>query len=111
MLRCRTDQHILDFPSCHRIAMNVPTVQKALHLTARAGPYEVVNIEVPKLDAGEVLIRIEATALNPGDWKVRFLPQFAGLIKEYPVIQGMDAAGVIVALGDGVIKHRIGDKV
>ena len=53
----------------------------------------------PQPGAGEVLIRVEATSVNPIDWKVR-----AGYMKDFiphsfPVIPGWDVSGVIEELG------------
>ena len=58
--------------------------------------------------AGEVLVKIHATALNPVDWKIRAYDFF---IKEYPTILGTDAAGTIEAVGEGVTTFQKGDKV
>lgn len=67
------------------------------------------NTDAPEVAAGEVLIQVHATAVNRAD-----LLQRAGL---YPVpagmspILGLECAGEIVALGDGVDGFQIGDKV
>lgn len=91
--------------------MAVPTKQKALLLMGHAGAYEVAEIDVPQPDADEVLVRVEATALNPSEWKGRFLPEYASFFKEFPIVQGSDAAGTIVAVGDQVTKVKVGDEM
>ena len=45
--------------------MVVPTQQKALVVPEVRAPFEVTAFEVPKPVAGEVLVRVEAAALNP----------------------------------------------
>lgn len=57
--------------------------------------------------AGEVLIRIKATAVNPIDYKLR-QGLFGG---ELPMVLGHDLAGVVAEVGDGVTDLREGDEV
>jgi len=57
---------------------------------------------------GEVLVRLRASGVNPSDGKGRGgnRPMAAPL-----VIPGSDGAGVIVAVGPGVPRSRVGDRV
>ena len=49
------------------------------------------EVERPVPDAGEVLVRVHATSINPIDWKLR-----RGLMpKRLPAILGSDASGVV----------------
>nr|ABK21600.1 unknown [Picea sitchensis] len=65
---------------------------------------------VPKPGPGEILLKIRAAALNPVDYKKR-----EGLFRsadcDFPAVPGCDAAGVVVEVGDGVSKLKIGDEV
>jgi NADPH2:quinone reductase len=78
------------------------------------GPaFEVIRVgEVPQPEpgAGEVLVRVHASGVNPSDTKRR-----AGWRKEpleYPrIIPHSDGAGVIEAVGAGVEDGRIGERV
>jgi NADPH:quinone reductase-like Zn-dependent oxidoreductase len=78
------------------------------------GPPSVLvvdEVERPDPKAGEVLIRVHAAGVNPVDWKFR-----AGYLKEYapltlPHAPGLDLAGTVEALGDGVTGFAIGDRV
>ncbi|CAI5530803.1 unnamed protein product [Closterium sp. Naga37s-1] len=59
---------------------------------------------------GEVLVRVRAASINPGDWKVQsglvpFLP------RRFPATAGYDLAGNVVAVGPGVTKYTVGDAV
>lgn len=49
--------------------MSLPQIQKAWRATAKGEPSKVLrlddNVPVPKLNRGEVLIRVQAAALNP----------------------------------------------
>lgn len=69
----------------------------------------IEDIERPEPAAGEILIRIKATSINPVDWKVRegYLQEFVPL----PVMLGSDVAGDIEALGEGVEGWEIGTPV
>lgn len=83
--------------------------QKALYLeSAPNGPWKVGTNSIPKPAAGELLVKIHATALNPVDWKIR---AYNFLITEWPGIVGTDAAGEVEELGEGVIGFAKGDRV
>ena len=88
--------------------MSIPIQQKALFLRAAKGDFYLGSTNVDKPGPGEVLVRIEATALNPVDWKIQTSGYF---ITEWPAILGTDSAGVVVALGEGVTKFAVGDKM
>ncbi|OSD03833.1 GroES-like protein [Trametes coccinea BRFM310] len=88
--------------------MSIPTKQLALVLEEERGPLVIKHIDVPKPGPEEILVRIEAAGLNPGDWKVVRLGK---LIDKYPVILGFDAAGVAVEVGSNVKDYAVGDRV
>ncbi|MET2831198.1 alcohol dehydrogenase family protein [Mesorhizobium shangrilense] len=94
------------------------------------------DLPVPKVGAGEVLIRVAAAAINNTDINTRIgwyskairegtseggLTGFAatedddaswtGQALKFPRIQGADCCGHIVAVGDGVDPTRIGERV
>jgi alcohol dehydrogenase len=63
----------------------------------------------PAADAGDVVLRVRATALNYHDvFTRRGMP---GIRIPMPAIMGLDVAGEIVALGPGVAGWRLGDRV
>ncbi|XP_073526261.1 uncharacterized protein [Phyllobates terribilis] len=70
-----------------------------------------VEVPVPEAKAGELLVKLEATSLNPVDWKIQkgmlrpFLP------RKFPTIPGTDVAGEVVQVGSEVSKFKAGDKV
>lgn len=74
------------------------------------------RMPVPEPRAGEVLLRIRATALNAGDVRLMLgdpllvRPVF-GLTRPKQPIRGMDVAGTVVAVGDGVTDASPGDEV
>jgi NADPH:quinone reductase len=71
----------------------------------------VTDVADPQPGAGEVLVAVEAAALNPFDLKVLTgaLREFAPI--EFPYIPGMDAAGTIAAVGPGVTRFSGGEEV
>ncbi len=65
----------------------------------------------PELKDNDVLIEVVATSVNPVDWKIR-----EGYLKEmipynFPVILGLDAAGIVKEVGQNVRAFKVGDKV
>jgi NADPH2:quinone reductase len=86
-------------------------------ITARAvlysahGGIDVVSVgdrAVRAPGAGEVRIRVVAAAVNPTDILLRDPGQGANVL---PMTPGMDAAGEIEAVGDGVERLAVGDEV
>lgn len=72
---------------------------------------QVVEIPRPTPGAGEVLVRVKAAGINPGEAKIR-----QGLLHDrfpatFPSGQGSDLAGVIEQVGQGVEKPIPGDEV
>jgi len=83
--------------------------QKTLLLTEKQGAFKINNEwPIPKPGAGEVLVKIHSTALNPVDWKIQKLGYF---ISDFPAVLGTDSAGVVEEVGEGVTTFKKGDKV
>src|SRR5439155_26596741 len=59
--------------------------------------------------AGEILIRVKAAALNPIDTYIRAGAVAMPLPK--PFITGTDVAGIVEAVGPGVRRFKVGDRV
>ncbi|HYX85070.1 MAG TPA: NADP-dependent oxidoreductase [Gaiellales bacterium] len=78
------------------------------------GPANVLTVEDvprPAPGQGEVLVRVSAAAVNPIDWKFR-----AGYLKEMvplelPHTPGVDLAGTVEEVGEGVSELASGDEV
>ncbi len=82
-----------------------------LHEYGPASNLKYEDIEDPKPAAGEVLVRVSATSINPADWKVR-----SGAFKDiipvaFPYIPGCDLAGIVREVGEGVTNFEPGDRV
>jgi NADPH:quinone reductase-like Zn-dependent oxidoreductase len=86
----------------------------------RFGPPDVlrlVDTDAPEVGVDDVLIRVRAAALNPADWHIlRGDPLVArlmgvGLTKPKSRVAGVDAAGVVEAVGTNVRGLQPGDEV
>jgi 2-desacetyl-2-hydroxyethyl bacteriochlorophyllide A dehydrogenase len=83
------------------------------------GPPEVLEIKQvnkPSPKQNEILLRIKATAVNSGDWRLRKADPFAvrfvfGLLKPKIKILGSVFSGEIESVGEGVKKFKAGDHV
>lgn len=64
----------------------------------------------PVAQPGEVLVRVMCNGVNPSDVKKR-AGSFPNLLDEGHVIPHSDAAGIIEAVGPGVAKSRVGERV
>src|SRR5215813_4178017 len=89
----------------------LPTTMQAIIAPKPGGPEALVRVErpVPHPGHGEVLIKIAAAGLNGAD-----LTQRMGRYEMPPGatdILGLEAAGTIVALGEGVAEWTVGDEV
>lgn len=82
--------------------------QKALLLLEKHGEFAIRDVDVPKPEPGEILVEIHSTGLNPVEWKIA---KVGIIVTEYPAILGIDAAGVVKEVGDGVTAFKVGDKV
>lgn len=117
----------------------VPATMEAVLLTGNGG-FECLSyrtdVPVPQPGAGEVLIRVGACGVNNTDINTRTAwysksvtvateagggdgfaeaktedSGWTGALPQFPRIQGADAAGRIVAVGEGVDPARVGQRV
>ena len=116
----------------------IPQTMKAVVLTGHGGleKLEYTEVPTPHPESGEVLIRVGACGLNNTDintrtaWYSKSVDAVLGSgaadgfddvaasdgswgssALDFPVIQGADVAGEIVAVGAGVNPARIGERV
>lgn len=82
---------------------------KAIRVRAYGGPeaMQLEELPTPAPGSGQALVRIEASGVNYID-----VYQRTGLYKgTLPVALGLEAAGVVVAIGPDVSEVRVGDRV
>lgn len=70
-----------------------------------------VEVPIPKPSKGELLLKLEATSLNPVDWKIQKGMLRPLLPLKFPWIPATDVAGEVLDVGPGVKNFKIGDKV
>jgi NADPH2:quinone reductase len=87
-------------------------IMKAMILEEFGEPdvFKMVELPTPELKAGQVLIRVAASGVNPIDWKIRsgLAPSLA---PDFPAILHGDVAGTIEAVGQDVQCLKPGDEV
>lgn len=90
--------------------MSTQTTMLAMTVEVAGGDFVSAQFPVPLPAQGQVLVRIIASGVNPLDTKIR-----AGTASHarqaLPAVLGMDLAGVVVSVGDGVKSFRPGDEV
>jgi NADPH2:quinone reductase len=77
---------------------------------ADGAPFRIVRMPRPRPGAGQVLVRIEASGVNPLDAKIQ-AGQAAHARQPLPAILGLDLAGVVEDIGPGVVAFKPGDEV
>lgn len=71
--------------------------------------FQLCDIPKPVPEAGQVLVRVHATSINPLDYQVR-RGDYQDLV-QLPAITGHDVSGVVEAVGPGVTAFAPGDEV
>jgi len=98
---------------------------KAMLLTGYGGPEKLVlksNWPIPTIASDEVLVRVGACGINNTDIWVREgaygstddpneVASFSDSPIQFPIIQGADIVGTIVACGSNISTSRIGERV
>ena len=86
---------------------------RAIVINAYGGKEELAEakVDLPALEADQILVKTAATSINPIDWKLR-----EGYLKQmfpwqFPIILGWDIAGEVVEVGAEVSEFNIGDAI
>lgn len=74
--------------------------------------FQTTDLPKPSAKAGHVVVRIAATSVNTLDTMIRQLGQEnLPLSPDLPAVLGMDFAGTVEAIGDGITHFALGDEV
>lgn len=69
------------------------------------------DIKKPEIKPKHLLIKIKASSVNTVDTMIRQMGKDLPLSPDTPAILGMDFAGIIEEVGEGITKFSIGDEV
>jgi len=90
---------------------DIPQTMRAVHFNGHGGPevLQIQDTDVPELQSGHVLIKVEAAGINRPD-----ILQRLGLYPSPPghsPLPGLEVSGEVVAVGEGCGRYQLGDKV
>lgn len=84
---------------------------KANVITKHGGAKEVfsiVDMEIPVPGKYDLLIKVEATSVNPLDCKIR---KQSDNSRQFPIVLGFDVCGIIEQKGELVENFKLGDRI
>lgn len=86
---------------------------KAVQFTEYGEPdvLHVADVEEPHAGAGQIRVAVRAAGVNPVDWKKRSGVMRDAMPVDFPSIPGIEVAGVVDEVGDGVVDVAVGDEV
>ncbi len=72
---------------------------------------EYSEIEKPQITPNQLLVKIQATSVNPVDWKIRQgqIQLLSGF--NFPIVLGCDLSGVVLEVGEKVENFEPGDEI
>ncbi|WP_435644510.1 NADP-dependent oxidoreductase [Streptomyces sp. H49] len=75
------------------------------------GVLHLVDAEEPHAGPGQIRVAVRAAGVNPVDWRIREGQKLGAHPIELPSGVGLDAAGVVDEVGEGVEGVEVGDRV
>jgi D-arabinose 1-dehydrogenase-like Zn-dependent alcohol dehydrogenase len=84
------------------------TATRAMQINEPGGDFELVHREIPVPGRGQVVVRVQACGVCHSD---SFAKEGGYPGTTYPVIPGHEIAGVVHAIGDGVVPWEVGQRV
>ena len=85
-------------------------LENTKHLVERPGSHSLVTstINPSEIGSNEIMIRIKAIALSPGDCN---MVDYGQKVSSWPLVPGLDGSGVVEAVGDMAGTFTVGDRV
>jgi NADPH:quinone reductase len=89
---------------------------RAVTVAAVDAPPQLTEIPRPNPGRDQILVKIEAASLNPTDYKITSGPAAEMTLRlggayVFPVVLGLDGAGVVTDAGPGTKRFKKGDRV
>ncbi|MFF7874981.1 NADP-dependent oxidoreductase [Streptomyces californicus] len=86
---------------------------KKVSYAAFGGPdvLDLIDAEEPHAGPGRIRVAVRAAGVNPVDWRLREGQVLGAHPVELPAGVGLDAAGVVDEVGEGVTDVAVGDRV
>jgi len=86
---------------------------KAQLIRTNGGPevLEPAELQTPVAGPGQLLVKVAASSVNTADLMARAMGPVVDFIPTPPAVLGMDFAGVVEAVGEGVQGYAPGDEV
>ena len=81
---------------------------RAVQVSRAGGEFELIEREIPEPGRGEALVRVQACGICHSDSYAKE-GGFPGTT--YPIVPGPEIAGVVAALGEGVERWEVGQRV
>ncbi|TWT50947.1 Zinc-type alcohol dehydrogenase-like protein [Rubripirellula amarantea] len=73
--------------------------------------FDAADVAKPEVKSDHVLVKIAASSVNTVDTMIRNMGKDLPLSPDTPAILGMDFAGTVEAVGEGVKDYSVGDEV
>ena len=73
--------------------------------------FQAADLPKPAVKAGHVSVRVAASSVNTVDTMIRLIGRDFPVAPAFPAVLGMDFAGTIDAVGEGVTGFAVGDEV
>jgi NADPH:quinone reductase-like Zn-dependent oxidoreductase len=74
-------------------------------------PLEIGPAPYTQPGPGQLVVRNSAVGINPVDWAKQMLGDVMLGHVRYPIVLGEDVSGTVVAVGEGVTRFTVGDRV
>jgi NADPH:quinone reductase len=84
---------------------------RALAVRSFRAPVEMMDLPKPQAGQGEILVHLGAASVNPIDWKLADGAYEGRMPHQFPLVLGVDGAGVVEGVGAGVTRFKVGDGV
>ncbi|SHL49220.1 NADPH:quinone reductase [Chitinophaga jiangningensis] len=84
---------------------------KAVAIEKFKGLPQVMDLPKPAVRKGALVVKMQAAGLNPFDWKMIDGILDGQMKHQFPMIIGVDGAGIVEEVGEGVTRFKKGDQV